>query len=265
LIGGLVGAGLVASPAGINGSRLVYGFLVPLLVSPFLAVTLTSLAYPLLRATRRRLGVSQETCICVGQQVVAVVPGNPGLARVMASTSLTSVDFGEEPSCRVRYRGSVLGLRARPLLDAVHLLSAGAVSFARGLNDTPKIAALLLVGELVAPASALVSVGLVIAVGGWISARRVAETMALDVTQMNPGQGLTANLVTALLVIVASRSGVPVSTTHVSCGALFGIGAATRQVRWRTVGNIVLAWVVTLPLAGALGALFVITIGAILV
>jgi PiT family inorganic phosphate transporter len=162
----------------------------------------------------------------------------------------------------VRYRCKPPGIRARPLLDAAHFLSAGAVSFARGLNDTPKIAALLLVGELLAPGRALVGVGLAMAIGGWVSARRVAETMSRRVTRMNPNQGLTANLVTALLVVVASRFGLPVSTTHVSCGSLFGIGAVTRQAHWKTIGQILLAWVVTLPLAGLLAALFVVILGS---
>ena len=82
--------------------------------------------------------------------------------------------------------------------------------------------------------------------------------MSRRVTEMNPGQGLTANMVTALLVVVASRIGVPVSTTHVSCGSLFGIGTATGQAHWRTIGHIVLAWILTLPIAGILGALFVV-------
>jgi PiT family inorganic phosphate transporter len=55
-------------------------------------------------------------------------------------------------------------------------------------------------------------------------------------------------------VIGASCFGLPVSTTHVNCGALFGIGAVTGQARWRTIGKILLAWVTTLPLAAALGA-----------
>jgi PiT family inorganic phosphate transporter len=143
------------------------------------------------------------------------------------------------------------------LLDAVHFLSAGAVSFARGLNDTPKIAALLLVGETVAPGVAVVGVGLSMAVGGWFAARRVAETMSLRVTEMNAGQGLIANLVTALLVLGASNFGVPVSTTHVSCGSLFGIGTVTRQAHWRTIRHILLAWFLTLPLAALLGAALV--------
>ena len=131
------------------------------------------------------------------------------------------------------------------------------MSFARGLNDTPKIAALLLVGSAAAPGAALVAVGMVMAAGGLISARQVAGTMSHDVTEMNPGQGFTANAITSLLVIGASTLGLPVSTTHVSCGALFGIGAVTHGAHWGTIRQIVLAWVVTLPLAATLAALCV--------
>lgn len=90
------------------------------------------------------------------------------------------------------------------------------------------------------------------ATGGLISARRVATTMSRDVTDMNPGQGFTANAITSVLVIGASALGLPVSTTHVSCGALFG--TVTRQAHWHTIRHIVLAWVITLPLAAALAA-----------
>jgi len=262
LIGGLVGAGLFASPGGVAGSKLVHGFMIPLLTSPLLAVGLAVALYPLLRFARLRLGVSQETCVCIGREVVAVVPGTPGLQRAMETVELPTVTVGSDASCHVRYGGTLLGFRARPMLDFVHFLSAGAVSFARGLNDTPKIAALLLVGGMVSPGFALVGVGLLIAVGGWLSAHRVAETLSRRVTEMNPGQGLTANLVTALLVIGASRLGLPVSTTHVSCSSLFGIGVVTGQARWRTIAHIMVAWVVTLPLAGILGAVSVMALGA---
>ena len=104
---------------------------------------------------------------------------------------------------------------------------------------------------------ALIAVGAMIATGGLVSARRVARTMSHEVTEMNPGQGFTANAITSLLVIGASALGLPVSTTHVSCGALFGIGTVTRQAHWATIRHILLAWVVTLPIAATLGALFV--------
>jgi PiT family inorganic phosphate transporter len=254
LIGGLVGAGLVLAPGGVDAASLSSSFVLPLLFSPFIAVAIAALLYPPLRYARRRLGVTRETCVCIGDDVVAVVPGSVSTDRAVGVLRLQTLKVADKATCQVRYSGSVMGISAHRMLDAAHFLTAGAVSFARGLNDTPKIAALLLVGQIVAPGVAIAGVAVFMAVGGIVSARRVASTMSHRVTDMNAGQGFTANLVTAVLVIVASRFGMPVSTTHVSCGSLFGIGAVTRQAHWGTIGRIALAWLITLPLAGLLGA-----------
>ncbi|MCZ6597809.1 MAG: inorganic phosphate transporter [Planctomycetota bacterium] len=163
-----------------------------------------------------------------------------------------TVKLGAPVSCQATYGGQLMGVRAAPALDSLHYVSAGAVSFARGLNDTPKIAALLLLVPALGTKSALALVGVAIAVGGVLAARRVAQTMSYDITPMNPGQGFTANLVTAFLVIVASRFGLPVSTTHVSCGSLFGLGIVRRGGSLTSIGPILLAWVFTLPLAGGI-------------
>lgn len=140
-------------------------------------------------------------------------------------------------------------------MDGLHFLSAGAVSFARGLNDTPKIAALLLVATALNVQWGLVAVAVAMAVGGLLNARKVADTMANKITNMNPGQGFAANLATALLVNTASYHGLPVSTTHVSVGSLLGIGITTRQTKWKPVIGVLLSWVITLPCAAALAAL----------
>ncbi len=71
---------------------------------------------------------------------------------------------------------------------------------------------------------------------------------------MNQGQGFTANLVTAALAIFAHGLGMPVSTTHVSCGSLFGLGFVSGKGNGRMIRSILLAWIVTLPLAALLGA-----------
>ncbi len=140
-------------------------------------------------------------------------------------------------------------------LDALHFLSAGAVCFARGLNDTPKMAALLLGVSWLGGSSGMIVIAVAMAAGGLTSARRVAETLAHKITGMNPGQGFAANLATALLVTTASFHGLPVSTTHVSVGALLGIGITTRQAKWRTVIPVLAAWVITLPCAALVAAL----------
>lgn len=129
------------------------------------------------------------------------------------------------------------------------------VSFARGLNDTPKIAALLLLAPAIGGFSSTALVGTAIAIGGIVSARRVAETMSQKITSMNHGQGFTANFITSLIVIGASRLGLPVSTTHVSCGSLFGIGSVTRQAHWSVIGKILGAWLITMPMGAAFGAI----------
>jgi PiT family inorganic phosphate transporter len=100
------------------------------------------------------------------------------------------------------------------------------------------------------------------AVGGILGARRVAETMGKKISRLSPGQGLTANLVTALMVLGASRLGLPVSTTHVSVGALFGIGTVNGTARLRIVLSILAAWVTTLPAGAALAALVYLVLGA---
>lgn len=140
-------------------------------------------------------------------------------------------------------------------LDALHFLSAGAVCFARGVNDTPKMAALLLGVSWLGQTSGMLLIAAAMAAGGLISARNVADTLAHKITDMNPGQGFAANVATSLLVTTASYHGLPVSTTHVSVGALLGIGITTRQAKWRTVIPVLAAWVVTLPCSAVLAAL----------
>jgi PiT family inorganic phosphate transporter len=250
LTGGLVGAGLLAAGGEIRFAALLSSFVVPLLCSPLLAMLLTLAVYPAFRGARRSLGVTSQSCVCVGA-VYEPVAVRPDGTAVLARTGVT-VEVGQLSGCVDRYQGRVFGLETGPVLDALHYLSAGAVGFARGLNDTPKIVALLLAAGALAPNVGLALVAGVMAVGGLLNARRVAETMSRKITRMNPGQGFTANLVTSVLVGLASRFGLPVSTTHVSVGALFGIGTVNGTARVRVVLTILSAWVTTLPLAALL-------------
>jgi len=252
LVGALVGAGLAAGST-IDLSQLGNGFFLPLLFSPLLAIVVTLIIYPVFSTLRRSFGITAKTCLCIGNKVLETMPANDCCAA-MARAEQLSVKIGDTVTCRQDYQGSVVGLEAQSLLDSMHYFSAGAVSFARGLNDTPKIAALLLVTPHLNGLVGVALVGVLIAVGGIISARKVAETMSHQITPMNHGQGFTANLMTSAIVIGASRFGMPVSTTHVSCGSLFGLGTVTGEARWQMIGKILLAWVTTLPVGAALGA-----------
>ena len=249
LVGAMIGIGAAAS--GLNWAMVVDVFFYPLLASPVLAMALAAGIYLPLRAARRAMKIDHQTCICVERRYLPVtVHGDGSVAAKATGLRLGAADMSD---CVVRYSGRVAGVEAQRLLDWSHVASAGAISFARGLNDTPKIAAVMIAAGGLGDAPALVTVGAAITAGGLLAVKRVAKTISYHITDMNHGQAFTANLVTAVLVILASRQGLPVSTTHVSCGSLFGIGAVNRQGNWRMIGRIVLAWVTTLPVAAALG------------
>jgi PiT family inorganic phosphate transporter len=255
LTGALVGAGLMAAGGQVNFGALGSSFVLPLLLSPMLAVVTGAVLYLIFRFARLRLGVTKEMCVCAGvEQQVIGLPQPGGVFAAQAAPRI-SLAMDRETVCRERYAGRLLGLSAGRLLEALHFLSAGAVSFARGLNDTPKIAALLLVASALDVRWGLVAVAVTMAFGGWLNAGKVAETMSHKITGMNPGQGFAANLSTALLVTTASVHGLPVSTTHVSVGSLLGIGITSRQAKWPSVFGILASWVVTLPCAAGLSAL----------
>lgn len=252
LTGAILGAGFVAVGGQVNFGVLQASFLIPLLVSPFLAVVIATLIYTVAHSVRKRTDITSDTCICIGNEFVPVAIGPSSLVFQANAPDLT-VAVDSAANCFERYDGRLLGFSFQKLIDVGHFISAGTVSFARGLNDTPKIAALLVAAQAVNLRFGWILIGLAMAAGGLLNARKVAEKMSIDITAMNTGQAFSANLGTSILVLFASSFGFPVSTTHVSVGSLFGIGLVNRQANLSVVSSIVLSWVFTLPCAAILG------------
>jgi PiT family inorganic phosphate transporter len=261
LTGGLAGAGLLAAGPLLNLAHLGSGFFLPLALGPALAVLLTIPAYRALHALSGRLGIRRESCICVGaQQFIPVrqMQYSAALGQYTLPAPApggVALTVGTQADCVEKFGGRLLGVSLQSLVDGIHYLSACVVSFARGLNDTPKIVGLLLVVEALRIELGMFAIATAMALGGLLNARKVAVTMSRKIARMNDGQALTANLVTGLLVILASRYGLPVSTTHVSVGAIGGIGLANGSAGRGVIGGILAAWVLTLPIATVLAAL----------
>ena len=253
LTGALVGAGFVAVGSQINFAVLGSAFFLPLLLSPVIAMGLGSVLYCIFRCIRTRSGITKEWCLCVGEQGKVIPSCKPAPALSVKYGSAIGITIDTEKTCQEIYKGRFLGMNSQKLLDYLHFCSAGVVSFARGLNDTPKIVALLLLIKGLSIQWGVLAVAIGMAVGGLLNARKVAETMSNKITKLNHGQGFTANLVTGMLVICASKFGIPVSTTHVSVGSLFGIGLVTRHLNTRMVLRILLSWFITLPVASLFG------------
>jgi PiT family inorganic phosphate transporter len=245
IAGALAGAGIAAEGAG----ALHWGFLgekvaIPLAASPLVSVALLYAVYPLLR---RALGSVDRYCLCIGR-TVQISSAGEGAAAFEAVGSQAVV--GSEEEC-----AAVPAITGRlNLVDGLHWMSAAATSLARGVNDTPKIVAVGIAASAIVgvPGNGFfAAVALAMGIGSLIGGLRVTETLARKVTPMSPTEGFSANLVTSLLVGAASFAALPVSTTHVSSGAIVGIGIhrGGRSIRWKTVRDMLLAWIVTLPAA----------------
>ncbi len=264
LVGGLIGAGLMAVGLDVSFSRLSGAFVIPLLVSPFLAFALGACAYWLFRTTRQRFGLTKESCVCIGESKTYIPVSSLNLqSNRMHSQSIgdIAVSVADLEQCVDRYTDTYFGFALQKFVDIAHGISAAAVAFARGLNDTPKIAGLLVAAAAFDINWGLVAIGMGMALGGILNARRVAETISHKITEISHGQGFSANLVTAFLVIVASKFGVPVSTTHVSVGSIFGISLINKKGNMGVIKGIILSWLVTLPIAAALSAITYLIVG----
>ncbi len=238
LVGALVGVGFALAPQELQLSALGKTVVLPLLTSPVIAFVFCFLLIKVLSW----FGIAkpaESVCVCIDAPVST---GSDGAA--MSSAAMLTID--KTTTCAADGRTTVATLRPSAWLDGLHIVSGSAVCFARGLNDTPKMAALMIAATY-SGVSAAATVALVMVLGGMLTARRVMKTMSEDITPISPEDGTTGNLVTSLVVIGASIAALPVSTTHVSCGALFGMASARGQGQLRTILTILLAWVLTLP------------------
>ena len=259
LTGALVGAGLVSiGNQGLMWPAIAGKIGLPLLMSPILAFAVSFLLHPLLKRVAARW---EGTCLCVMPASRALVTIDArGNTRTLLQTSVLGQPVVAVPAqCeRAGLQGLAVGL------DSIHWLSSGVASLARGANDTPKIMAMLLLGSAsvswpsrTVQFAALAATAFAMGVGSYIGGFRVTEVLAEKVTRMDHVEGLSANLTTSSLVLVSATMGLPVSTTHVSSSAIVGIGLLKDRhaVRWTTVRDMALAWIVTLPVAGILAGL----------
>ncbi len=254
LTGALTGAGLMAVGLGLNLSKLGIIFFLPLLVSPLIALLLSSIIYHTVHSLRKVFSITKEKCLCIGGSGNFIPISQLENTLTMKSASILDIRIDTEENCVEHYTGNFFGINLQKLLDGAHFISAGIVCFARGLNDTPKIVAILIAMNALEIKTGLLLVGIAMAIGGILNARSVAETMSKKITPMTHGQGFVANITTGFLVIFASHLGFPVSTTHVSVGSISGIGLLAGKADKKLLSGILLSWVLTLPIAAFISA-----------
>lgn len=235
LLGSVVGAALINQGAdGLDYSVLANKALLPLLVSPIIAI---ALCWCLLLAAR-----------WIASKVPAWRPG-----------CCAQEDWRRDPF--VCADAPPPSRFTRMLWVGLHWLSSGITSFARALNDTPKIAAFLVLAPAFAPSSlsfspawVIAAVAVAMGIGSMIGGYRVLSLMSNGITRLDHQTGLLANVSTAALVLAASPLGLPVSTTHVATGSLMGVRLARSATpdSADALKRVLLGWVVTFPSAALL-------------
>ena len=144
------------------------------------------------------------------------------------------------------------------------IASGGLLALAHGTNDAQKtmgVITLALIangnigGDAGTPFWVVVSAASAIALGTYMGGWRIIKTMGSRIIKMDAAQGFAAQGSGAAVILASTHGGFPLSTTHTISGAVMGAGAAKRlsAVRWGVAGNIVMAWVLTLPAAALIG------------
>lgn len=157
--------------------------------------------------------------------------------------------------------------RAEGVFRVLHLISSAAYSLSHGLNDAQKTMGIITVllystgylhGDFEVPHWVAIACYIAIAAGTMTGGWKIIETMGSRITKLSQHQGFSASMGGSIVLFTASVLGIPVSTTHTITGAVIGAGVARRAsaVRWGVAGNVVAAWVITIPASAAVGALF---------
>ena len=151
----------------------------------------------------------------------------------------------------------------------LQLCSAAAYSFSHGTNDAQKTIGIILpllfavgyagVGtnpnHLLVPSWVIIASYTTIALGTLAGGWRIVKTMGYKITKLRPVQGFAAETAGAATILGASAMGIPVSTTHVICSSIMGVGTTmgTSTVKWGVARSIVIAWVLTIPISAIIG------------
>ena len=258
LTGALAGTAFIANDGALDVSVIGKSFFLPLLLSPLLAIATAGPLYAACRWLFKNSKLTADSCICVA----APEPTSQLTPAGHSQTHRQQGVFGSRRMVRVApiqdcqrddFDGGLLMIPTQKILSSLHLLSAFALCFARGLNDTPKIVGIVFAAQIADNSSALVAVAAAMALGGLIQSRKVAECMSKRVTTLVEPQALIANLVSSFYVIGASRLGLPVSTTHISVSSISGVGLVNGTAHLGVIKNILLSWVLTLPIAAIIG------------
>lgn len=153
------------------------------------------------------------------------------------------------------------------VFSMLQVLTASSFAFSHGANDIANaigpfaaIIDILATGQInvesPVPVIAMATFGVALVAGLWFIGKEVIDTVGSRITEIFPVTGFAAELGATLVILLATKMGIPVSSTHILVGAIIGIGMLNRNANWALMRPIAMAWVITLPASAAMAALF---------
>lgn len=301
IVGAIAGAGLAAAGTQSVAWGGIAAMMLAWILTPLAAAVLAGTLLALLRlkvaeasdrARAARLWLPPMIGVMAGLYVAYVVTLLPVLALTLPQALVPGATAGLATALIMRRRVDAVLLRSgrdRPAMKRILgqplLFAAAMMGFAHGAGDAGNVAGPLLViltpaqqGSIPVPILLLVAAGTAIAAGGVLFGRSLVGVVGEGITRLNPARAFCITLSTAMIVMIAASWGLPVSSTHVAVGGVFGVGFARewldrrgpaqgaavlpveerhrRQlIRRSHVATITAAWAVTVPITALLGAL----------
>jgi PiT family inorganic phosphate transporter len=233
-------------------------------------------------ASRFGLPVSGSHSLIAGVAGAGIVHGGPG---VLVASGMLKIVLGLAFSPLLGLTGGFVIMlaiywifrRVTPAMvttvfSKLQILTAAAMAFSHGSNDAQKTMGIITLALVVSKASSLDTIEVplwvillsasVMAMGTYFGGSRVIRTLGVRIITMRPVHGFAAESAAATVIELATRFGIPVSTTHVITSTILGMGSTRRlsAVRWGVARGIVYAWVLTFPICGVLGAVLYVLI-----
>jgi len=219
MVGGLVGAGLAAGGVSAIDWSSVDKVVAAIIASPMVAFTVAVLAMVVIAVIQKLTKVRDDHVAFKGLQVV----------------SAAAVSFGHGANDSQKTMGVIAAL----------LLGTGTAGASINANGEIQLSEWIPIAAYTA-----------IALGTWYGGWKIIETMGLRITTLHANSGLAANIGAVTAIFGATAQGVPISTTHAAAASVAGAGVSSgRGLNFRVLGEMMVAWVVTMPAAGAIGFL----------
>lgn len=197
---------------------------------------------------------------------IGAIEGSVLVSKVLIPAVLAPVTAGVISFIATKIAYGITKKRERDGFKRGQIFTSSLVSLAHGTNDAQKTMGVITLTLIAAGFQdvgsgpvlwVIIACALAIAIGTYSGGWRIIKTLGRDITQIEPAQGFAAEAATTATILASSHLGFALSTTQVASGSVIGTGVGRKgaSVRWKTAGRIALGWLITIPAAGAVGAL----------